>query len=64
MFGLGFPELIVIFLVILLLFGAKSLPEIAKGLGQAMKLFKKEAKDMTDSIDSYADDSKDQKKES
>ncbi len=38
---LGVPELLLIFLTILLLFGAKKIPEIAKGLGQAFKEFKK-----------------------
>jgi sec-independent protein translocase protein TatA len=45
MFGVGFQELMVIFLIVFLLFGAKALPEIAKGLGQAIRIFKKEAKD-------------------
>lgn len=49
--GIGLPELIVIFLVILLLFGAKALPEIAKGLGQAIQTFKKEARDVKESLD-------------
>ena len=41
----GLPELIVIAVVILLLFGAKRLPEIARALGQAIKEFKKAGKD-------------------
>lgn len=40
MFGLGMQELIVIFLIVFLLFGAKNLPEIAKGLGKSIKEFK------------------------
>lgn len=42
---IGLPELIVIAVVILLLFGAKRLPEIARALGQAIKEFKKAGKD-------------------
>lgn len=41
MFGIGGMELIVIFLVLLLLFGAKRLPEIARSLGKASNEFKK-----------------------
>lgn len=40
MFGLGMPELIVILLVALLLFGAKRLPDIGKSLGRAISSFK------------------------
>ncbi|GBD03551.1 Sec-independent protein translocase protein TatA [bacterium HR19] len=43
--GIGFQELLVIFLIIALLFGAKKIPELARGLGQAMKEFKKGMKD-------------------
>jgi sec-independent protein translocase protein TatA len=43
-FNLGGPDLIIILLIVLLLFGAKKLPELARGLGQAMKEFTK-AKD-------------------
>lgn len=38
---IGMPEMIVIFVVILLLFGAKKLPELARGLGKSMGEFKK-----------------------
>ena len=38
---IGTPELFVIFLVILLLFGAKKLPELARGVGKSMGEFKK-----------------------
>lgn len=51
MFGLGLSELIVIFLVVLLLFGSKSLPEIARGLGQAIRIFKKEMNGLDNHLD-------------
>lgn len=44
LFNLGGPDLFVIFGIVLLLFGAKKLPELAKGMGQAVKEFNK-AKD-------------------
>lgn len=41
MFGLGMPELIIIMIIIVILFGATRLPEIGKGIGQAIRNFKK-----------------------
>ena len=38
---IGMPEMIMIFVVILLLFGAKKLPELARGIGKSMGEFKK-----------------------
>ena len=45
MFGIGLPELLVIFLVCLLLFGANRLPEIGRSLGEGIREFKKSFKD-------------------
>ena len=45
MFRLGMPELVLIFLVLLLLFGGNRIIDIAKGLGNAIKEFKKSLKD-------------------
>jgi sec-independent protein translocase protein TatA len=43
--GLGGQEMIVIFLIVLLLFGAKKLPELARGVGKSMGEFKKARED-------------------
>ncbi len=59
MFGLGPWELLLVFLAILLLFGAKRLPEIAQGMGKGIREFKKAMKDTTDELkDSVNTDSK------
>lgn len=50
MFGMGPWELFLIFVVILLLFGARRLPEIAQGIGKGIKEFRKAMKDTTDEI--------------
>ena len=48
MFGLGPTELIVILGVVVLLFGAKKIPELAKGVGKAMREFKKASQGIED----------------
>ena len=45
MFGIGLPELLIILLVCLLLFGANRLPEIGRSLGEGIREFKKSLKD-------------------
>jgi sec-independent protein translocase protein TatA len=49
--GLGWPELIIIVLVVLLLFGGKKLPEMARGTGRALRIFKAETKGLMDDDD-------------
>lgn len=41
MFGIGMPELIIILVIILIIFGAGKLPEIGAGLGKGIRNFKK-----------------------
>ena len=49
--SLGPWEIIGILLILLLLFGAKRLPELAKGLGKSLREFKKATKDIQDEIE-------------
>lgn len=53
--NLGAGEIILILLVLLLLFGAKRLPELAKGIGKSLREFKKAANDIQDEIDTAVD---------
>ncbi len=49
--GLGGQEMIFIFLALLLLFGAKKIPELARGLGKGIKEFKDATKDVRENIE-------------
>jgi sec-independent protein translocase protein TatA len=66
MFGLGMQELIVILVIVLVLFGGSRLPEIGRGIGQAIKNFKK-ATSEPDEIDitpkKPVEDKKEEKRE-
>lgn len=53
---LGWPEIIGILVVILVLFGAKKLPELARGLGQGLKEFKKATKEVQDDLQRAIED--------
>ena len=48
--ALGGTEVVLILAVVLILFGAKKIPELAKGLGQGIKEFKKATREVTDEI--------------
>jgi sec-independent protein translocase protein TatA len=52
MFGgnLGFPEILVIMVIILLVFGAKRLPEIGSSFGRGIREFKRSLSDATDAV--------------
>ena len=52
LFNLGGGEIILILALVLILFGAKKLPELAKGLGTGIKEFKKATRDVTEEMHS------------
>ena len=51
MFGMGHWEILIIFVVILLIFGAKRIPEMAQGLGKGIREFKKASSEITYEMD-------------
>jgi sec-independent protein translocase protein TatA len=55
--GLGTPELLIILAVLILLFGAAKLPELARGSGRALRIFKAETKGLMDDDDETTPDS-------
>lgn len=50
MFGIGMPELIVIFIVALLVFGPKKLPDLGKALGRGLREFKRASEELKEGL--------------
>jgi TatA/E family protein of Tat protein translocase len=50
MFGIGMPELIVIFIVALLIFGPKKLPDLGKALGRGLAEFKRASEELKEGL--------------
>ena len=50
LFGLGWQEILIIALIVLLLFGGKKIPELMKGLGKGVRSFKEGVKEITDEV--------------
>ncbi|SES79299.1 sec-independent protein translocase protein TatA [Oceanobacillus limi] len=57
--SIGFPGLILILIIALVIFGPKKLPEIGKAAGQTLKEFKNSTKDLTDDVSDEIKDAKD-----
>lgn len=62
MFGIGMPELIIILIIILIIFGAGKLPEIGSGIGKGIRNFKKATKEKQAEI-APPDEEEDEKEE-
>jgi sec-independent protein translocase protein TatA len=60
MFGnIGLPEVLIVLVVVLLIFGPKKLPELAKGIGQSMREFRKGSQGLKDELEgSFKDEPK------
>jgi len=58
LFALGTPEIILIALVVLLIFGGKKIPDLMRGIGKGVNQFKKGMKDLDDEIKDGVDDTK------
>ena len=60
--NLGMGELIIILIIILLLFGAKKIPDLMKGLGRGVRSFKEGMNEVKNDIEAPSDDKKEEKK--
>jgi len=56
MFNIGFPELLIILAIALIIFGPNKLPELAKGLGRAMREFRKATEEVKESFEAETKD--------
>ncbi len=64
MFGLGTQELLIILLLVLILFGAKKIPEIMRGLGQGIRQFKQASQEAVDEVKSLTEEPPDESDDS
>jgi sec-independent protein translocase protein TatA len=62
MFGLGYQELLLILVIVLILFGAQRLPDLARSLGSSVKEFKKGVNEITKDEPTAATKKEDEKK--
>ena len=46
MFNLGFPEMVLLFVIVILIFGTSRLPELGRGIGEGIRNFKKSLRDV------------------
>ncbi|WP_337040487.1 Sec-independent protein translocase subunit TatA/TatB [Emticicia sp. 17c] len=58
MFGLGTTEMVLILVVVLFFFGAKKLPELARGLGRGIREFKDASREVRENIEKAASEEK------
>ncbi|MBS3808580.1 MAG: twin-arginine translocase TatA/TatE family subunit [Desulfobacterales bacterium] len=63
MFGIGMPELIVVLVIILIIFGAGKMPEIGSGIGKGIRNFKKSVSGDDSKQEQIEDTNKDREKE-
>lgn len=56
MFGLGLPEMLIILILVLVIFGANRLPQLGEGLGKSIQSFKKAMKDADEKEMSHKDE--------
>jgi TatA/E family protein of Tat protein translocase len=61
---LGWSELLIIFFIILIIFGPRKLPEVAEAMGKSIQKFKRASREVKDEIEMNADDDKDSPKKS
>ena len=61
--SIGMPELVIIFTIVLLIFGGKKLPELARGLGKGIREFKKATTEVQDEISKTLDEADTGKKD-
>jgi len=60
MLGLGTQEILLILLLVLILFGAKRIPEIMRGLGQGIRQFKQASQEAVDEVKNLAEEPPDE----